>query len=276
VFCQKIAKKNLILPLLVLGVSVLCAASPQAREIKLVKGGIAQVLYVVDGDTVKLKTPIGKGNLISDQIRLVGIQAPKLPLGRVNFKSWPLADVAKIALEKLSLGKKLTLSYGGRRMDRHGRLLAHLYTEDGIWIQGALLNQGMARVYSFPDNRALISEMLAQEKIARAAEKGIWQVSFYRIRQHLDLDRLKNSFQLVEGVVQDVARVRKKIFINFGENWRTDFTISLNARAAKLFDRSGFDPIVLKGKRIRVRGWIKSYNGPMISATHPEQIEVLE
>ena len=67
-------------------------------------------------------------------------------------------------------------------MDRHGRLLAHLYTEDGIWIQGALLNQGMARVYSFPDNRALISEMLAQEKIARAAEKGIWQVSFYRIR----------------------------------------------------------------------------------------------
>jgi len=77
VFCQKIAKKNLILPLLVLGVSVLCAASPQAREIKLVKGGIAQVLYVVDGDTVKLKTPIGKGNLISDQIRLVGIQARK-------------------------------------------------------------------------------------------------------------------------------------------------------------------------------------------------------
>gem|GEM_PF-6631831 len=76
-FCQKIAKKNLILPLLVLGVSVLCAASPQAREIKLVKGGIAQVLYVVDGDTVKLKTPIGKGNLISDQIRLVGIQARK-------------------------------------------------------------------------------------------------------------------------------------------------------------------------------------------------------
>jgi hypothetical protein len=25
-----------------------------------------------------------------------------------------------------------------------------------------------------------------------------------------------------------------------------------------------------------VRGWIKSFNGPMIEASHPEQIEVIE
>ena len=34
-------------------------------------------------------------------------------------------------------------------------------------------------------------------------------------------------------------------------------------------------PVSLQGKRIRVRGWLKSFNGPMINATHPEQIEVL-
>lgn len=31
-----------------------------------------------------------------------------------------------------------------------------------------------------------------------------------------------------------------------------------------------------KGHILRVRGWLKSFNGPMIEATHPEQIEVLE
>jgi hypothetical protein len=27
---------------------------------------------------------------------------------------------------------------------------------------------------------------------------------------------------------------------------------------------------------VRVRGWLDSYNGPTIAATHPEQIEVLD
>jgi hypothetical protein len=29
------------------------------------------------------------------------------------------------------------------------------------------------------------------------------------------------------------------------------------------------------GREIRVRGWLEFYNGPMIEATHPEQIELL-
>ncbi len=91
-----------------------------------------------------------------------------------------------------------------------------------------------------------------------------------------DLKRFKNFFQLIEGRVRDVTRLRKKTFINFGNNWRTDFTISLNARTVKLFDRAGVNPLLLKGKLVRVRGWNKSFNGPMINATHPEKIEMLD
>jgi micrococcal nuclease len=267
VLCQKLAWFFLIF---------IFAAPVGATEIKLVKGEVAEIASIVDGDTVKLKRPIGQGNMVSDQIRLVGIQAPKLPLGRKNFEIWPLANEAKVALEKLGLGKKVQLFYGGRRMDRPGRLLAHLHLLDGTWIQGVLLAQGMARVYSFPDNRAVVKEMLAEEKRARRAKKGIWQHAFYRIRPHTDIVSLINSFQLIEGKIYDVAKVRNKIFINFGENWRTDFTIALNGHAGRLFDKAGFDPILLKGKWVRVRGWIKSFNGPMINATHPEQIEVLD
>jgi micrococcal nuclease len=272
IFCQNFVLVSALTFLL----APTSALPASAEELRLVKGEIAEIAMIVDGDTVKLTRPIGKGNMISDQIRLVGIQAPKLPLGRKNFKIWPLAKEAKAALRKLSLDKKVQLSYGGRRMDRHGRLLAHLHLLDGTWLQGRLLADGMARVYSFPDNRAVVTEMLAKEKIARARKKGIWQNPFYRIRRQDELAQFKNSFQLVEAKILDVAKVRKRIFINFGPNWRTDFTVSLNARAVRLFKKAAFDVSRLKGKRVRVRGWIKSFNGPMINATHPEQIEVLD
>ena len=42
-----------------------------------------------------------------------------------------------------------------------------------------------------------------------------------------------------------------------------------------MFREAGTDPLSLEGKRIRVRGWLKRCNGPMIAATHPKQIEVV-
>lgn len=137
----------------------IAAAGPLATAAgipaQLEAGEEAAVVEVVDGDTV----------LLDDgwQVRLVGIQAPKLPLGRKNFEKWPLADEAKSVLEDMVMGRRVALAYGGQRVDRHGRRLAHLYLEDGTWVQGELLSRGMARVYSFPDNRAMVAEMLAAE-----------------------------------------------------------------------------------------------------------------
>ena len=60
-----------------------------------------KVTEIVDGDTLFV-TP---GLEDSGEIRLVGIQAPKLPLGRKHFKIWPLANEAKQALADMTLGK---------------------------------------------------------------------------------------------------------------------------------------------------------------------------
>ena len=124
--------------------------------------GRAVVSDVVDGDTVRLESAIDGVT----QVRLVGIQAPKLPLGRPRFVAWPLARESKRALEAMVLGRAIRLSHGPRRLDRHGRLLAHLHVEDeagadGLWVQGDLLRLGMARVYTFSNNRRLAAEMLA-------------------------------------------------------------------------------------------------------------------
>jgi micrococcal nuclease len=80
---------------------------------------------------------------------------------------------------------------------------------------------------------------------------------------------------VVEGRIRKVATVRKTTYLNFGDNWRDDFTITLTSRSRRMFEKTGLSLADLAGKRIRIRGWVKSRNGPMITATHPEQLEIL-
>jgi len=176
-------------------------------------------------------------------------------------------------VERLVLERQVTLSFGGRRRDRHGRLLAHLHTAGGTWVQGEMLGLGMARVYSFADNRALVAEMLALERQAGAARRGIWSHPFYAIRRPSRAARDAGTFQIVEGVVLAAARVKGRVYLNFGPDWHTDFTVTIPSRAQRLFRRAGIDPLAFEGRRLRVRGWIRMFNGPLIEATHPEQIE---
>ncbi len=241
---------------------------PPAYAGGLEEGGRARVASVVDGDTV----------LLDDrrQVRLVGLQAPKLPLGRPGFEKWPLAGEAKRALEKLVLGKTVALGYGGQRTDRHGRALAHLFGDGGTWIQGEMLRLGMARVYTFADNRKLAGDMYALEGEARSGKRGIWGDPYYAVRATAETLNDLDTFQVVEGKVLDAAKVKGRVYLNFGADWRSDFTISISPRAGRLFKKSGFDALALEGRWVRVRGWIKKFNGPMIEATHPEQIELLD
>ena len=231
------------------------------------------VQRIVDGDTVALAG--------GTQVRLVGIQAPKLALGRSGFKPWPLAEDAKAALGALVLGRQVGLSYGGRRIDRHRRLLAHLSMagpggKQDLWVQAEMLKRGLARVYTFPDNRARAAAMLEHKRAARAARRGIWSRRFYRILSHDQTRYFVDTFQLVEGIVLDAAIVRRRGYLNFGADWRSDFTISIAPQDMARFRRAGIAPGTLTGRTVRVRGWLRWRNGPMIDATHPEQLEVLD
>lgn len=226
----------------------------------------ATATEITDGDTLVLSDKV--------TVRLVGIQAPKLPLDRPHFKEWPLAKEARRALEEMALGRRLTLHPGTRTTDRWGRALAQLERDDGLWIQGEMLRLGWARVYTFPDNRGLAAEMLALEREARAARRGIWANPYYFIVPPERTAKVLNSFQLVEGTVSQAAEVKGRVYLNFGEDWKTDFTVTVPARVRQALVRQGMDPMTLGGKTIRVRGWLKQYNGPAIELTHPEQLEL--
>jgi endonuclease YncB( thermonuclease family) len=227
------------------------------------------VVEVIDGDTVLLED--------GRQVRLVGIQAPKLALGRPNFPDWPLADESRDQLAAMVMDQTVSLAYGGLSEDRHGRLLAHMVSDDGLWIQGALLGSGMARVYSFADNRTAVLDMLALEEAARADGMGIWALPYYAIRSATEpLDDYVDTFQLVEGQVVDAAQVRGRIFLNFGTDYRTDFTVTVAPDDARDVAASDEDLDAFENEWIRVRGWVGSRNGPQIVVTHPEQIEIIQ
>jgi micrococcal nuclease len=83
------------------------------------------------------------------------------------------------------------------------------------------------------------------------------------------------TFQIVEGKVAVVGRTSGWTFLNFGDDWKQDFTAAIAAKHAKAFAESDVALDGLEGRRIRVRGWIERWNGPAIKVTHPEQIEVL-
>jgi len=246
-------------------------AAPAGRDSgipdALSRGTPGWVREIVDADTLFLRD--------GREIRLVGLQAPKLPLGRAGFEKWPLADEAKAVLAELVEGRRVTPAYGGKREDRYARKLAHLFRDDGLWVQAEMLRRGMARVYSFADNRTLVRELQAIESKARRAGRGIWAKPYYRVRTRSEVRNDVGSFQLVMGRIREAAEVDGRIYLNFGTNWRKDFTVMIPPEHTTTFTEAGMDPTALAGRWVRVRGWIEDYNGPMIEATHPEQIEVI-
>ena len=251
--------------------SSVAAGAMACEALRMVPGGT--VVEVTDGDTVVLDSGL--------VVRLIGTQAPKLPLGREGFPTWPLAPEAKAALETLALNRPVRLGYGGEEVDRYERALAHLFVkgpEGEQWAQQAMIAQGLARVYSFPDNRACLDLLLAAEGRARAAGLGIWSDPYYSVRaadRPEDLLARAGHYELVEGRVLLADRSGGRVYLNFGRFWKQDFTAVIEASALRLFAEDGFDPLALEGALVRIRGWVDDRDGPRIEVTHPEQIEVL-
>jgi len=255
------------------GAAWLDAWCPAERACDLPASEAGTVASVIDGETLQLTD--------GRTVRLIGAKAPMPPLGWRGDDPWPFVDDAREALEALAANQQVELRLGGSRIDRHGHLLAQVYVVSGderLWLQQALIAKGLARVYSFPDNRACVAELLAREAEARDKQVGLWGSSLYRVASALDLKRLgrlTHSYQLVEGTVASVGEGGGRIYLNFAQDWRRDFTVSVDRKAAPAFAAAGIDLKGLAGKRLRVRGFLAWRNGPMIEASHPEQVELL-
>lgn len=177
------------------------------------------------------------------------------------------------------LNKKVRLlanaNIGAGARDRMGNALAHVQlADDGSWLQAAMVGDGIAWADSTASNRDLIVPLQKIEDVARAMGRGFWAKPGMAVRTPETLAGATDSFQIVQGKVLNVADKDEVMFANFGPDWKTDFTIRIVKPDLANFP-AAFRIENLKGKTLRVRGWVVERNGPAIDVTHAEQIEIL-
>ena len=124
----------------------------------------AVVVHVADGDTVTLNT--------GQRVRLLGIDAPEME--KEGHPADFLAHKAKKVLADLVQGKRVRLEYDKLRYDRYGRTLAYLFLLDGTNLSQEMVRQGLAHVYTIPPNLRFREELLAAQRVAIAAHRGVW------------------------------------------------------------------------------------------------------
>lgn len=242
---------------------------PNGRHIRVAVAQIrdARTLVLSDGQVVTLK----------------GLQPPDVTdVPGAGANGWPLAQSEIARLRSDLVGTNITIIFAGRR-DRYGRRPVHAFTgndrsANGDWLQAELIRSGRARFNPESLRTACAETLFELEQTARRAKVGLWSLAAYAVRSARRPDllmRLRNTFQIVEGKVVSAKSVRGKIFLNFGRDWRQDFTAAISKRQLRYFKRRGWDPLSLKGRRIRVRGWIERYGGPFIDIRHTHQIEVI-
>lgn len=211
---------------------------------------------------------------------LSGIEMPR-PASAGGKGAKHAGDARRFLSELVARGP-VALNAGKLKHDRHGRAIGFLMLADGGTAQERLVEAGFARVRSAPDRRVCVRHLLEVEARARALSRGIWADPIYEIRDAESveaLSRLEGSFQIVEGRVARVSTIARRVYLNFAEDWRRDFTVTVEPADVKLF-AAGVDSVgdlsALEGREIRVRGFIERFNGPAVTITHPEQIEILD
>lgn len=251
---------------LVLGTSAAGEPLPEG----LGGGDPAQVIGIVDGETARLSD--------GSELRLAAILTPQATPPRAGQSTRPdpelerLQAAARNALAALIEGQSVTLYFDGPRRDRHGRQVAHLAGPTTPWVQAALVSHGLARVQTTPDNKAGFAALLRLEAVARDAGRGLWRHDAFRVRAPHELGRWIDTFQIVEGTTIAIEGARPAGRLALESN-NVRLALNVSARARSELRADGRDIGALGGLALRVRGWVRWQNGPVIDVTHAAQIE---
>lgn len=240
------------------------------------------VTAIIDARTLRLDD--------ATELRLSSILAPTAYDSPAAQTPWPPERAAISTLEKRLVGQDIAVAFEPTGRDRYGRHRGHALVSpppgqpsaslEQSWLQAVLVRGGHARVALTPTlDRACASLLLHLEADASAARRGLWRLSAYQVRNATEPTRLlryRSTYQIVEGVVAHVSSRRSAIYLNFGADWKRDFTAKFTRAALR---RAGIDArslARLAKRAIRVRGWIERRNGPLITVWRPEQIELLK
>jgi hypothetical protein len=185
---------------------------------------------------------------------------------------------ARAALDGLIAGARLTLIEAGPP-DRYARTPVQARLPTGEDLAAALVRSGWAIVWPRDGQTADFSALYAAEAEARRVSNGAWADGVFAVFDP-DPDRLAQRLDgpvIVQGrVISTGVGRNERLYLNFGLDWRSDFTLSATRSMRASFAESGVPLEGLDGAVVRARGWLHAENGPMIALTHPAQLEIID
>ncbi len=235
-------------------------------------GGTGKVRAITDGRSFTLAD--------GREVRLAGIEVPLLPGPGEAGTGAKAGLAARAALESIIAGRNVELRQNDMPADRYGRTTAFVYVSGGALPESVaheMLARGFARVSAYVGERPCADEMLARERAARQAKRGLWGEPYYVIvsaERRAELVAESGRFTLAEGKVWSVRESGGTIYVNFGRQWSQALTVTILKRNERMFAAAGIEPKRLENRNVRVRGWVEERNGPRIEVTRPEQIEI--
>lgn len=124
----------------------------------------AQVMSVIDGDTIEVSTG-GQ----TYRLRYIGMDAPE----------WdePWGSEATAANAQLVAGRTVYLERDVSETDRYDRLLRYVYLADGTFVNAELVRLGWATAKAYPPDTKHQGVLVAREEEARQAQRGMWAAS---------------------------------------------------------------------------------------------------
>lgn len=228
------------------------------------------VIKVSDGDTVLTEE--------HKWVRLLGIDTPEM--GYYNDQKQYVKDPAPIALEAKDfleaqiLSQKCYFVYDKEKKDHFNRRLAYLYrSNDDLDLNKAILEKGLAVISFYPPNLKQFKEYLAAQNKAREAALGLWGLDIVAAD---DAHNYIGQIRTVRGRVRSVYLGKSFAYLNFGQDYRTDFSIEIARKNLKYF--ADLPETVDKwytGKQIEVSARIKERNGPVVQIALAEQIRII-
>jgi len=122
------------------------------------------------------------------------------------------------------------------------------------------------------------SAMAAAETDARLERLGLWRrrdAPFWRAGDP-SLARASGGHVVLEGLVLEAGGPRGDLYLNFGEDWGSDTTVRIDSSVIDRWPEEAREPGYWVDRRVRIRGWLRFWNGPFMDLHHPAQIERLE
>lgn len=205
-------------------------------------------------------------------VKLALVKAPEIWDKGSPYKDWPHARQSMKALANHVTGREMSLFCEGDKTNRHGEVEAHVVMADGRWLQQLLVSEGQVFVFPRPTRRRGLPALYAAEDQAREHRLGLWALDNLMPIEATSPNIRSGWFHIVEGTVLNAQMAGQTIYLNFGTDWRTDFTVEIPGTAQRHFSKAGLDPLSFGGKRIEVRGWIDFKGGPRLLLQGPGQI----